>query len=225
MLQNSLWLNIGFDLTLVASLVAAWYWLCLHLNRRRSAKILCWIDEALSVKGGVAGVEWQSASRFRVRLRLSETCFRHPSIIIKMAPRELPLHWILDRWRGRIETATFEANLPCPPAFSIDVQSQSWCGRIKSIRRAKKTAGFQRERLGPLVVTSRREWQSDVVRVMDSLSSPHECGFTTVAIHRSTPHFSATAPLEMLAPKPEAHAGFFDVVRELAAGASASSRF
>lgn len=221
MLQNPLWLNLGMGIAVGALLVAAWYWVCLRLNRKRSSRILQWINEALAGYGRVAGVEWDSPSRFHVRLRLGDSCFRSPRITIRLSPREMPVLWLAAKWKKQDETATFEANLPCAPSFSMQVQNQRWFGKSNK-QQTENVQGYRTERLGPFVITSRRDWQQDIIRVMESLSSTHQYGFTHVAFSKSVPHFSATVPLRMIRPEPEMAVGIFDLLRELATGPSTS---
>ena len=60
--------------------------------------------------------------------------------------------------------------------------------------------------------------------MMSALVASRDCDFLSVAFRRTTPHFSATVPLASLAPEAQTESDLFDVLRELAAGAS-TSRF
>lgn len=217
-----LW-NLGLDLALGAILVATWYWGCLRMNRRRSTRILYWIDQALAGSGRISGIEWLSASRFLVRLRLQDSCFRCPAVIVRLAPRELPFHWLMNRLRKTEDTATFEANLPLAPTFNMDVHTQHWRTGARPDK-MPKSGRWTTETIGPFVITNRRDWQRDVVCAMDTMTQSRGYQFVNVSFRKTSPHFSATLPLEVLRPRVDAQPPIFDVLKELATGSS-SARF
>ena len=68
-----MWRLIGVDIAAGALLIAAWYFVFRHLNRKRGVQILRWVERAFDGHGAVADVEWLSASRMRVKLRLMES--------------------------------------------------------------------------------------------------------------------------------------------------------
>jgi hypothetical protein len=222
-----MWRNLAFDVAVGATLAVAWYWLCLHLNRRRSARILRWLDEALSGHGHIAGIEWISASRFQIRLRLTDACFRQPSLMVRLNPREIPLYWITAFFKKPSETVTFEANLPTAPGFDLDVGNQRCGVRTRRFMPQKGSGEWSVEHLGPFLISSRREWQRDTVNALDSLMTTRsrdrlKAPILWVRYRRTSPHFSATAPLQALEPEPNSSQSLFSVLRELATGASAS---
>jgi hypothetical protein len=213
--------HLAIDVSLGALLVGIWYWACLQFNRRRCSRILAWIESAFGTHGQVAAVRWLSASRFHVQLRLANCGFKHPAVQVQLAPRELPLRWLLNRWRKRQETLTFEANLHCPPNFNLDVQNHRWCGRSRRNLPTDPKC-WTTERLAPIVIASRSDTPRDVANMMSALGSSRDCDFLNVSFRRSSPHFSATVPLTTLAPESQSGTPIFDALRELAAGASAS---
>jgi hypothetical protein len=78
------------------------------------------------------------------------------------------------------------------------------------------------ERLAPILITSRSDSHRDIANMMNALGTSRECDFLNVSFRRSSPHFSATVPLNTLAPEGQSGTAIFDALRELAAGASAS---
>ena len=108
-----MWWSIAIDVLAGALLVAVWYYIFVQWNRRRSTRVLSWIESAFSGHGHVAGVQWLTPSRFQVKLTLANCGFKHPSIVVQLAPREMPLRWVLNYLRKTRETLTFEANLHC----------------------------------------------------------------------------------------------------------------
>lgn len=207
-----MWPNLGICLGVGAALVAAWYVLFLHLHRRRSLHILRYIEEALDGAGRITSMHWHTASKFEVRLRLQESCFRHPRLLVNLLPREMPLHWLFRR--NDRETLTFEADLNCPPTYNIAAQSHRWLARTRS--KLNVNACWQAEKLGPFVITSRPEWERDIMNAIELLSSSHDCEFMNVRVWSRTPQISATVPLALLesqhGPKPP----IFTVLKELA---------
>ena len=58
--------------------------------------------------------------------------------------------------------------------------------------------------------------------MMTALVASRDCDFHSVSFRRASPHFSATVPLESISPDSQCEAEIFEVLRELAACASAS---
>lgn len=204
-----------------ATAIGLWYLWFARVNRKQSARILQWVEAVFAGHGHVIGVEWLSASRLQVRLRLASNLFQRAGLMIELRPRELPLHWLLARLRRKPETLTFEADLDCPPVFNLEVHNHRWCGRTrKRIPMDARRALI--EHCGPFVLTTRTDWQREITTMMTALVASRDCDFLTVCFRRSSPHFSATVPLESLSPQAQTGPDLFDVLRELAAGASAS---
>ncbi len=216
-----MWWSVAIDVLAGILLVAVWYYVFVQMNRKRSAWILAWIDAAFSGYGHVAGVQWVTPSRFQVRLRLTNCGFKHPTIMVQLAPRERPLQWFINKLRKKPETLTFEANLHCPPSFNLDVQNHRWCGRTRR-NLPRNPQGWKLESIGPFVISSRHNWQREITNMMNSVMASRSCNFLNVSFRRSSPHFSATVPLDSLESTQSAGGSVFEVLRELAAGASAS---
>ena len=87
------------DIAAGALLIAAWYCVFRHLNRKRGRRVLQWIERAFAGHGDVTAVEWLSASRMQVRMRPAywECGFNQLSILVSLLPRETPLQWIASR--------------------------------------------------------------------------------------------------------------------------------
>ncbi len=214
---------VVIDLVVGAVAIGLWYLWFARSNRLRSACILRWIEAVFSGHGHIVGIHWITASRFHVRLRLGSNLFQHAGLMVQLLPRELPLHWLVTSLRKKQETLTFEADLDCPPVFNLEVQNHRWCGRShKKVRVDAERALI--EHCGPFVLTTRNDWQREITTMMTALVASRDCDFLNVCFRRTSPHFSATVPLQSLAPEVQAESDLFDVLRELAAGAS-TSRF
>lgn len=212
---------IVVDLVVGAVVVGVWYLWFARQNRKRSVRILRWVETAFAGHGQVVGVHWVTSARFHVHLRLSSNLFQRAGLTIQLLPRELPLHWLYSRLKKKQETLTFEADLDCPPVFNLEVHNHRWCGRTHR----KVAVDAQRstiEHVGPFVLTTRNDWQREITTMMTALVASRDCDFLTVCFRRSSPHFSAAVPLDFLSPEAQAESDLFDVLRELAAGASAS---
>jgi hypothetical protein len=219
-MYEPMWRNLGLDLLAGSLLVAVWYFIGVRLNRRRSMTILSWIDEAIHGTARIAGLEWLTPSQFMVRLRFPENSFKRAILHVRLHPWELPLRWLMSRMHQVQETMTFEADLAAPPNFNMHVNGQRWTGKAR--KPPAKLENYQFERLGPFVVTTKRDWEPSVVNAMDTLSSTTPCNFLQVTYNPETPHFTATLALDSLRPGSEYRTTIFDTMRELAIVANQS---
>jgi hypothetical protein len=204
-------------------LLAAWYLFFLRYNRRQAMEVLHRVRRVFGGHGRIAKVCWQSASRFQVQMELAASMFRHTSLLVELFPRQRPLAWLIRRLRRRAETLTFQADLDTAPSFDLEVQNHRWYGRTRR-RLPGKSQGWILQQSGPFVLTTRNEWQREITTMMNALVASRECDCSSVSFRRSSPHFSVTVPLNTLAPESRAESEIFDVLRELAAGAS-TARF
>jgi hypothetical protein len=157
-----------------------------------------------------------------VSLEFPGHAFRHAQIQICLWPREMPVQWLVSRLRGNRETLSFEADLDFPPAFSLEVHNHRWRKKTARWRKAADLESMCLVRTGPVVLTTRGDWQNDLTNMMNGLLASRDCNFESVRFQPDTPHFSATLPLDSLDLRGECAAQFFEALRELAAGASAA---
>lgn len=211
---------IGVDVLIALAAVALWYLGLLWYNRRRALHLLQWICAASGPEGRVVCLRWISASCFRLKLQFLAEDFREAHLKVQLQPREMPLHWLVRRMQGRQEALTFEANLACPPSFNLEVHNYRWRKRhARSLRRADAMVLV---RTGPVVLTTRGDWQQDLTNMMNGLLASRDCSFERVEFRRTSPHFSATLPLKSLDLNGDDAGQLFEALRELAAGASAA---
>jgi hypothetical protein len=199
----------------------AWYVWFLHCNRRKAGDVLRWVADAFHGHGRVGGVRWLTNSSFQARLWLTPAVFRRASLVIRLQPREMPLLWLLGRVRQQPETLTFQADLDGPPSFDLEVRNHRWesHARGQAPLTARKWSVGQ---VGPFVATTRNDWQREITAMMGALAAARECHCSMVCFRRSSPHFSVTVPLEAIAPESHTQTEIFDVLREIAMGASAA---
>lgn len=212
-----------FFVTVVAgvALFVTWYAVSLRRKRARAREILRWIQASLAGRGHVVGISWITASRFRVPLRLTCGVFQRAWVMVEIRTLETPLQWLFDKVTSPREVLTFQADLDFPPAFSLEMQNFRWFAR--SSRKASiERPGWQFERLPSVMITTRPESQREIASTMTSLSRGDNSEFLEVRFQRKSPHFSATLPLDALAPGAPARTYILDAMREMAGSAAFS---
>jgi len=201
------------------ALCVTWYAVSLRRKREKAREILRWIQASLAGRGHVVGISWTTASRFRVPLRLTCGVFRRAWVLVEMRTQETPAHWLIQKISNPQEVITFEADLDAPPMFSLQMQNFRWFAR-SSPKTAIENAGWQFERLPSVMITTKPESQKEIAGTLTSLSRGDNSEFLEVSFQRSSPHFSATLPLESLAPGAPARTYLLDTMREMAGSAS-----
>jgi hypothetical protein len=211
--------RVGIYVLLGAVLVLVWYFAMLAYQRRKAGVLVSWLEKALAGHGQIAGVRWLRPSLFQAALRLRTSVFRHPLVSIRMKPREFPLNWFSNWWQGNPEVLVFEADLDSPPSFNLEVRSHRWCGRTAK-RLSTNPDEWTFEQTIPIVLTSRSHWEREVTSMMNALLSCREREFLSLGFHRSSPHFTASVLLDSISPRHGDGTSLFEMLRELAAGAS-----
>ena len=218
-----MWWSVLIDGGIAAALLAIWYFGWRHWLRKRSRRIVSWVELACRRHGRVDTIHWLSPSRFQVDLRFRNHAFRNAHFIVQLAPREMPFSWLWYRLRKHQETATFAADLDCVPAFNLDLRNHRWAAKRVAPPALGTHKIWRAERLGQLVITTRKDWQHDIVNMMDALVASRSYDFLKIAYRRQAPHFSATVALQAIEPDTLADANVFDVIRELATNSSPSA--
>src|SRR5436305_782965 len=104
-----------YGAVLAMLLLLAWYYGCMAASRRRAISILRQLELALAGEGHITGLRWTSDCCFTASLRLGSNVFHNASILVEMAPRQLPwAWWRYVRSRGE-ERLTFFADLDGAP--------------------------------------------------------------------------------------------------------------
>jgi len=198
-----------------------WYAVSLRRKREKAREILRWIQASLAGRGHVVGISWTAASQFRVPLRLTCGVFQRAWVLVEMRTQATPLQWLVHKISSQREVLTFQADLDCPPAFSLEMQNFRWFAR--SIQKAEiERPGWQFERLPAVMITTKPESQREIASTMTSLSRGDNGEFLEVRFQRSSPHFSASLPLDALAPGAPARTYILDAMREMAGSAAFS---
>jgi hypothetical protein len=211
--------RVGLYVVVGTVLALIWYFAARAYQRRKAGQLMSWLEKALTEHGQVTGMRWLRPSIFQAALRLRTSVFRHPLISVRMKPREFPLNWISSWWQGQPEILVFEADLDSPPGFNLEVRNHRWCGRTAK-RLSMDPEDWTFEQTMPIVLTSRRHWEREVTSMMNALLSCREREFLSLAFHRNSPHFTASVLLESISPQHGDGSRIFEMLRELAAGAS-----
>lgn len=212
---------LGIFLIAAVALCVTWYCVAMRHKQRRAREVLRWIQSALAGRGQVIGISWTGAAKFRVPLRLTCGIFQKAWVMVEMQPQQTPVQWLFHKLKKQRELVTFHADLDFPPAFSLHVHNFRWVAR-SSRRTPANHVGWKFECLQPLIISTRPEQQKEIACTMASLTRNDSSEFLNVSFQRSSPNFSATVPLESLAPDSPARTYMFDAMRELAGSASAS---
>lgn len=210
-------------ITLVAliALCFTWYAVSLRRKREKAKEILRWIQASLAGRGHVIGISWITPSCFRVPLRLTCGVFNRAWMLVETRSQHTPAQWLFNKISGRREVLTFQADLDFPPTFSLHMQNFRWFAR--SSRKAEiDRPGWQFERLPSVMISTKPDKQKEIASTMTSLSQGENGEFLEVTFQRSSPHFSATLPLEALAPGAPARTYLLEAVREMAGSAAFS---
>lgn len=212
---------LGISLIAVAALCAAWYCFSLRGKHRKAREVMRWIQSTLAGRGQVIGISWTGAAKFRAPLRLTCGVFQKAWVLVEMRSQQTPVQWLFNKFRKPRELVTFQADLDFPPTFSLHIHNFRWVAR-SSRRTPTNHAGWQFECLQPLIISTRPEQQKEIACTMASLTRSDSNEFLNVNFQRSSPHFSATVPLQSLAPDSPARTCILIAMRELAGSASAS---
>jgi hypothetical protein len=208
-----MWGSLLFDAAMAAMLIVLWYFGWREFNRRQGLAIVGSIQKALAGKACVSAPRWQGASRFSVQLRFP-SAFRESSLAVGLTPREMPLNWLLARWKKQKEWILFQAELERRPSANLVISSHRWIGRTNPRSQPPESCYS----LGSLVVTTREDWNTETALIETLLATrAHE--FAHVEFRQKAPHVLLTAPLDALCPDTN-EASLFDLLQELASCAS-----
>jgi hypothetical protein len=115
---------------------------------------------------------------------------------------------------------TFEADLDGSPSFNLDISRHRWLTQ-KPKEISEHMQNWTISRPGPVVLTTRTEWADELTPLVNTLMTSRGHNLLTVRFRPDSPNLSATIPLDALSGE-ETTASFLSVLRDLAAGSSAS---
>ena len=197
-----------------------WFFLFSRYNRRKGALVLRWVEAACATRARVVETKWPSRNCLQAQLHFAAHWFENARVTIKLLPRPLLVQWLVCLWRRQRETVTFEADLDDSPNFHLEISRHRWLTQ-KPKEISNPTRNWILSRPGPVVLTTRTEWTHELTPVVNTLMTSRGHNLLTVRFRPDSPHLSATIPLDALSDE-ETTAAFLSVLRDLAAGASAS---
>ena len=199
-----------------------WYSLSLRRKRHKAKEVLRWIQSSLAGRGHVVGISWITPSRFRVPLRLTCGVFDRAWMLVELYTPQTPVQWLFHKLRGCREVVIFQADLDYAPTFSLQMRNFRWFARSNRKKDPITRPGWQFEHLQPVMISTRHDSQQEIANAMTSLNKGDNSDFLEVSFQRISPHFSATLPLEALAPGAPTRSYMLDAMRDLATNSSAS---
>lgn len=211
---------IVIDVIVAAAVVAGWYFCFARYNHRKGIKALHWVEVACSNRGRIVDARWYGASRLQAQLRFAAHWFDSARVTIRLMPRPLPIQWLLSIWHKQKETLTFEADLDYAPSLRLEVLRHRWLTHTNSSL-ARKSREWTLSHPGPIVLTTSTKWRQELPPIVNTLMTSRGHNLLRVRFRPESPHLAATIDLDALSGE-EAAAGFLGVMRDLAAGASAS---
>ena len=208
------------DVVASVAVLALWYFVFSHYNRKKGAAALCWVQTACAGKGRILESHWVGSSRLQARLHFPAHWFENARVTMHFHPRPLPVHWLVSCWHKQDETLTFEADLDVSPSFYLEVMRHRWCAHNRgTVSRKSDDREWDVYEPGPVILTTRTHWKQDPSAELNALMSSRRQEFLKVHFRPESPQFSATVRLESLS-DPNAAAEFVSALREIAAGAS-----
>jgi hypothetical protein len=198
----------------------AWFLFFAGYNRRKGALVMRWVEGACATRGRVLDTRWLSKSCLQAHVSFAAHWFENARVTIKLLPRPILIQWMVSLWQRQRETVTFEADLDDSPTFHLEISRHRWLTQ-KPKEISSPARNWTLSKPGPVVLTTRTEWTHELTPVVNTLMTSRGHNLLTVRFRPDSPNLSATIPLEALSDE-ETTASFLNVLRELAAGASAS---
>jgi hypothetical protein len=216
-----IWAFITLYLVVGIGTASIWYFWSVRSNRLRAVQILYWIENSLSGQGHVTGIKWTSLSEFEVPVKMASKLFRRASILVKISSYKVPINWILARFQEpELETLTFQADFDLHPTFNLQLQNRRWFARSQK-NLDVEAPGWHFENCVPVVLTTRLDWEKELTSAIQSVLAVDERENMQVEFRKSSPHFSATVPLEAITP--ESQMAVFELLGAIASRASAKA--
>ncbi len=211
---------ILIDVVVAAFMAGLWYFLFSRFNRRRGANALRWVEAACASRARIVEARWFGASHLQAHLRFAAHWFDNAKVTISLMPRHLPIQWALSSYHKQKETLTFEADLDYAPGLRLEIFRHRWTTH-GNLKLADASRSWSVSRPSPVLLTTSTNWQRELPPIVNALMTSGGHNLVSVRFGPNSPHLAATIDLDALSGE-EAAAGFLGVLRDLAAGASAS---
>ncbi len=207
------------SLLALVAFVLGWFALGSGANVKRGNRALKWLQGGLKALGDKATVRWIGTTAVDLGLADANAPFESASLVVFLAPRDLPWLWAISRARGRRDTLILRARLHKPPLADVEMLDRaSWSGRdaLRGMKDERWSVREPSEPGGPAVFT---KFDEALARADELWREARTAGATVrrLAVHRNEPHleFHVDLPADSLD-----SASFFRSVRALAEIAS-----
>jgi hypothetical protein len=208
------------DAAVAVGLSVFWYFFFASYNRRRALEALRWVETACSKEGRIAQVRWLGTSSLQAQVNFATHWFDQARVMVHLFPRPLPFKWLYFLCRKQKETLTFEADLDYAPGGLLEVFRHRWVTG-NQVPPDEDSRQWSLVRPGPVVFTTASQWTQELPPVVRTFMTSRGHTLLSVRLRSQSPHLAVTISLEALSDG-ESAAGFMKVLRDLAAGASAS---
>lgn len=205
-------------LALVA-FVLGWFALGSAANVKRGNRALTWLQGGLKALGDKATVRWIGTTAVDLGLASAKPPFESASLVVFLAPRDLPWLWVASRARGRRDTLILRTSLQKPPIADVELLDRaSWSGR-DALRTMKDERWSVREPQEPGGLAAFTRFDEALARADALWQEARGAGATVrrLSVRRKEPHLELHVDLPAA---PLDAAGFFRTVRSLGVLAS-----
>jgi hypothetical protein len=114
----------------LVAFVVGWFAVGSALNVRRGNAALAWLQGGLKQVGAKATVKWIGTTAVQLGLAAANAPFESATVVVFLAPRDLPWLWAFSRARGRRDTLILRAGLRKEPVYDLELLDRgSWSGR------------------------------------------------------------------------------------------------
>jgi hypothetical protein len=194
--------------------VVGWFALGSAANVKRGNRALKWLQGGLKAIGDKATVRWIGTTAVDLGLASAKSPFESASLVVFLAPRDLPWLWALSRARGRRDTLILRTRLQKPPIADFELlDRESWSGR-DALRGMKGERWSVREPVEPGGLSAFYRFDEALGRADTFWQEARGAGATVrrLSVRRNEPHLELHVDLPAA---PLDAAGFFRTVRSL----------
>jgi hypothetical protein len=119
-----------FALMALVIFVLGWFALGSSANVKRGNRAMKWMQGGLKTIGDKATVRWIGTTAVDLGIANAKPPFESASVVVFLAPRDLPWLWAASRARGRRDTLILRAALKKAPVVDLELlDRESWSGR------------------------------------------------------------------------------------------------
>lgn len=173
-------------------LVLGWFGVGSAINVRRGNAALKWLQGGLKQLGDKATVRWLGTTAVDLGLAEARAPFEGASVVVFLAPRDLPWLWALSRSRGRRDTLIVRGRLARPPIEEIELLDRgSWSGR-DALRGMKNERWSIREAPAPGGLATFYKFESALARAeaLTACAAGSGSMVRRLSIRRKEPHLT-----------------------------------